>query len=249
MLALVLAAAGLVLRRRITQEVLDRTVFLFGIFFFLLEAYKQAYYHAVLGGGTFQVSVLPLQLCSYILYLALLIPILPEGRIKDALYCFAGLYETVGGVVVMAYPLFYRELSLSVHTMLWHTAMVAVGVLILAVRGYGRSYTREVLPSLGIFLGIFAVGLSLNVILSPDRAVGGAPLNLFYLSPYGVTNMFLIGDVRDALGLPMAAATYAFLLLLGVSALWLLGRLVHMGKSRTQRKGGNSDEKRIDGNR
>ena len=225
-LTLALSAGAILLRKRITREVLDCTVFLFGVFFLVLEGYKQLYYHAVLGEGSFQISVLPLQLCSYVLYLSLLLPILREGRVKDVLYCFTALFETAGGAVVIVYPLLYRELALSVHTLLWHTAMVTVGVLILAVRGYGRSYVRETVGSFAVFLGVFLLGLSLNVVLSPDRVGGGTPLNLFYLSPYGVTNMFLIGDVRDALGLPMAAVTYAALLLLGASTVWLLGHLL-----------------------
>lgn len=236
----VLSAFAAILGGRVTKERLDGIVFAFGVLFLLLETYKQAYYHMVLGGGSYRLSVLPLQLCSYVLYLFPVLPLLGEGRVKRLLYGFAALFETVGGAVVMAYPLFYRELALSVYTLVWHTVMVAVGVLILTVRGYGRDYVREVLPSFGIFLTVFLLGLTLNVLLSPERVGETDVLNLFYLSPHGVTNMFLIGDVRDALGLPMAAMTYAVLLFVGANAVWLIGRLVLQAKGEFRRKGGTS---------
>lgn len=237
-LSAALAVTAAILGRRTSREALDRGVFLFGMLFLLLEAYKQAYYHVILGEGVYQISVLPLQLCSYVLYLSLLLPIQREGRVKDTLYCFTALFETAGGAVVIVYPLFYRELALSVHTLLWHTAMIAVGVWILAARGYGRRYLSEVFSSFLVFLALFLTGLTLNVLLPPDATGGTKPLNLFYLSPHGETNMFLIGFVREHLGLAAAATVYALLILLGASAVWVVGHLIRLISTHRHPKGG-----------
>lgn len=228
---------------RIPQERLDTVIFAFGCFFFVMELYKQLYYHAVIGNGFYDYSVLPLQLCSYVLYLYLLLPLLPEGRCKDVLYRFAAFYQTAAGAIVMFCPLFYDELARSVHTMLWHIAMVVSGVIILLVRGYGRRYFCEVLPAAGVFLALYASGLLLNVVLHPLTANSAGPLNLYYLSLYEETNNLIIGDVRDAVGWFPAVLTYAVLLtFVCVTAVWLAGFVTNAVKRKIQNGKGDASD-------
>lgn len=233
----VLVVSAFALHTRIPKRYLDDIVFSAGCFFFLIELYKQLYYHTVLGNGHYNFSILPFQLCSYILYLCLLLPLLAEGRVKDVLYRFAAFYQTAAGAIVMFCPLFYKQLALSVHTMVWHIVMVTVGVLILLLRGYGRRYFREILPAVGIFLGVFAFGLSLNVLLEPLTVNSAGELNLFYLSPYAETNNLIIADVRDALGLFPAIVTYAVLITtVCVNAVWIAGRIALLVKDKIQKR-------------
>ena len=238
---------SVILHTRVTRETLDSIVFIFGCFFFGMELYKQLYYHTVLGNGHYDFSVLPLQLCSYVLYLYLLLPFLREGRLKDVLYRFAALYQTAAGAIVMFCPLFYNELARSVHTMLWHIAMVVSGVLILFVRGYGRSYVRDVFPAAGVFLALYAFGLTLDAVLHPFTENSSGPLNLYYLSPYEETNNIIIGDVRDAYGWLPAVIAYALLLtFVCVSAVWLVGFLAVLIKRRLNGEGGETNGKRAE---
>ena len=139
----------------------------------------------------------------------------------------------MGGCLVMAYPRFYDRLSLSVHTMLWHTVMIAVGVLILFSRGYGRSWKREVLPSSIVFLISMIVATILNITLTPLAVDSPNPLNLFYMSPYEDTYFLVIRDVQAAFGWLPSLVTYVLLfifvgatLVFGVA--WLI-RLAEKG--------------------
>lgn len=216
-----LAAATVFFFERRRVVCLDRIVFLFGIGFFFLEWYKQLYHYAVLDGQTRNFGILPLQFCSYCLYFALLIPFLPEGKLKDTLYQFCAFYQTMGGALVMAYPLFYRYASLSVHTMLWHTAMICMGLLIMIARDYGRRYFAEVIPPIAVFAIVFAVSVVLNVVLKPYAERSPQPLNLFYMSPYEPCRYWIIKDVRDLFGYPASLLAYAFLFVsVGANLCW-----------------------------
>lgn len=241
-LCALLVAMAFVFHTRVTRERLDAIVFSAGCYFILMELYKQLYYHTVLGNGHYNFAVLPLQLCSYVLYFYPVIPLLGEGRVKDLLYRFVAFYQTAAGAIVMFCPLFYDELSRSVHTMLWHIAMVAFGVLILLCRGYGKRYFREVLAPIALFLTIFSFGLLLNVVLQPLTEHSVGELNLFYLSPYAETNNLIIGDVRDAFGWLPAVVTYAVLITaVCVNAVWITGRITILVKAgmRKRKEGEN----------
>ncbi len=236
-LCLVLVLVVVLLRGRIRKVSLDSIMFAAGVFFFLMELYKQLYHHAVLGNGTYNFGILPLQLCSYCLYLCLIIPWLPEGKLKQTLYLFTAFYQTMGGVLVMAYPLFYGQLSLSIHTMLWHIVMVALGVTVMLSRGYGKRYWREILPPIAVFSAVFGLSIAINLLLTPYAQNSPSPLNLFYMSPYEKCTYFVIKDVREAWGWIPSLICY-FLLFIGVGAnlCWVTARILHWLTAREEKK-------------
>ena len=217
----------LLLRHKIDGKHLDSIVFVCGLVLLVMEVYKQLYWWAILGNGHYNFGILPLQFCSYALYLFLLIPLLPEGRVKDALYAFCALYQTMGGCIVMAYPMLYTQVALSYHTMIWHTLMIGVGVLILCKRSYGKRFLREMLPTAAVFLLTMAVATAGNLWLTPYAALSPQPLNLFYMSPYQTNSYILISDVRNAFGWFPSLLCYAMLFVcVGATVMWGLGRAV-----------------------
>lgn len=216
-----LAAAVLILADRLPDVYLDRVVFAVGVVLGLMEIYKQLYYHVLLGNGHYNFAILPLQFCSYAMYLFLLIPLLPQSKGKEMLYAFCAFYQTMGGCIVMVYPVLYAELPLSIHTMLWHTLMIATGLLIGRKRGYGRAYVREMLLPTAFFVGTVAMASVLNVLLAPLAKNSPGALNLFYMSPYIPTHYLLIGDVWEAFGWLPAVLCYILLFVfVGATLLW-----------------------------
>jgi len=189
----------------------DSVLFSFGIAFFLLETYKQLYSFYVIQDHVYDFGFFPFQFCSLPLYLCLLLPFLPSGPIKRALLSFLVLFETMGGCLVMGYPAFYDRVSLCIHTMLWHTLMIALGCFLLFSLDFGKSWRREVLPAVPIFLGSLALATVLNIVLHPMAQGSPNPLNLYYISPYGITHFVVVGDVRRWLGWFPALMTYAIL--------------------------------------
>lgn len=213
-------AAGVLGWRSCSEAQIDRVVFGAGVFFFLLEWYKQLLHFYVLGNGTYDFTVFPFQFCSLPIYVCLLAPLLGH-RAKHTLYCFLALFGTVGGYLVMAYPNLPASVTMSVHTMLWHSGMIALGVYLLAAERCGSSFRRDYLPAAGIFLASFAAAVGWNLILEP---VSGGTVNLFYMSPYRKTYFLVVREVQRLWGWGASAAAYCLLfLLVGALPLWLLG--------------------------
>ena len=224
-LCLTVMAAVAWLYPKFPRERLDSLLFCAGVALFVLELYKQLYHLVVLTGGAYNFGILPLQFCSYSLYLYLLIPLLPTGRFKDALLDFAALYQTMGGCIVMGYPTLYAEVALSLHTMLWHTLMIGVGMLVLLVRGYQKPYLKEMLPSTLVFIVTVSVAVVLNFVLTPYTDESLQPLNLFYISPYIQSHYIIIGDVQRAFGWLASVVVYVLMfVLIGANVVWVIGR-------------------------
>ena len=117
----------------------------------------------------------------------------------------------MGGCLVMVYPAFYDRLALCIHTMVWHTVMIAIGVMILFARGYGKSWRREMPSATVVFLETVLLATLLNVLLRPVALTSPNPLNLLYMSPYEKTYFILIRDVQRLAGWLASMVTYVLL--------------------------------------
>ncbi len=189
----------------------DTVVFFAGCLLFALEVYKQYYSFFVMNDRVYDFGFLPFQLCSLPLYLFLLTPLLKEGPLKEAFYRFLAFFATMGGCLVMVYPAFYDRLSLCIHTMVWHTIMITIGVMILFARGYGKSWIREMPSATIVFLVSVLLATLLNVLLRPLSMGSPNPLNLLYMSPYEKTYFVLIRDVQRVAGWLPSMLTYILL--------------------------------------
>lgn len=231
---LLLTAGAVLLAWRIPSarraEATDRTVFACGVTFALLELYKQLYCFFVIGNGFYDYSVFPFQFCSLPIYFCLFTPLLPDGRLKSACKGFLALFGTVGGYLVIGYPSFPDRLSLCLHTMFWHSLMIALGAFLLAAGNWSagtwrESFRRDYLPPAVIFFCMLGLATLLNVALEPLTVHSPGVLNLFYMSPYHPTYFFIISDVQQHFGWPASMLCYALMfLILGALPLWLLGR-------------------------
>lgn len=215
--------AGVAAWRVGTESMTDHLVFAAGIVFFLLEWYKQIYHLYLVGNGTYDFTVFPFQFCSLPMYLCLAAP-LTGKRVRQILNCFLALFGTVGGYLVMAYPALPSSLTMCVHTMLWHSLMIALGVWLLIAVPCGRSFTGDYLPAAGVFLAAFSVAAILNVLL---RETSGGKINLYYMSPYHRIRFLIVRDVQEHFGWVAAVAVYLLLFLCaGALPLWILGRVL-----------------------
>jgi len=204
----------------------DRLLFGAGLVLLLLEVYKQLFVHALYGNGRYDFSILPLQLCSYALYVYLAIPLLPRGRVKDTLTSFAALYLTMGGCLVMAWPRFPEQGALALHSMLWHTVMIVVGVVLLRSQGE-KGYPFPMVRGGGVFLAVFGLAILLNRVLTPLAEGSAGALNLFYMHPDHPCSYLIIRDAWRMGGHGAALACYALLYLtLGAHLPWGLGWLL-----------------------
>lgn len=233
-LCLLLAAGAAVLAWRTPPArraaAADRVVFACGVTFALLELYKQLYCFFIVGNGLYDYSVFPFQFCSLPIYFCLLVPLLPPGRLKSAGLSFLALFGTVGGYLVMGYPNLPERLSLCLHTMLWHSLMIALGAYLLVALRWGagdwrQGLRREYLPAALLFVCTLGLATLLNVALEPLTANSPGVLNLFYMSPYHPTYFWIISDVQRLLGWPASVLCYVLMfLILGALPLWLAAR-------------------------
>lgn len=226
----------IVFGRKNSLKTVNRVVFAFGIFLAIIETYKQLFFTYINYGGVYSVYNFPFQFCSVPIYVCLFAPFIKNEKVQNWFYNFLALYALLAGLTVMFYPgdVFSTQGSISIHSMLWHSSMVIIGVYIITSRQIGKSF-KEVLRGYSVFLGfvfvaLFGFDIALYKLLNTH-------INMFYVSPYYITTMTVFNTIQTNCGWTVMFLSYLFGFFLGAVIIWSFAKLIMFVRNKIKNKG------------
>lgn len=216
------------LARKHDKKIDDKFIFGMGAMLVIIEIYKQVFY--TIDAGHFQWYAFPFQFCSVPMYFAFIAPLVKNEKVKDAMYMFIASFGLLAGIAVMAYPdtcFSTSYITILIHTMVWHSSMVVMGVYLIFSRGYGKKI-KEVLPAAGFFAGVVTLALIANIIAykvyfgDPVKNIHDDTFFLLYISPYYDTPLPILSNIKEMTYFPVFFVAYLLAFFAGVSLLWCI---------------------------
>ena len=209
-------------------------IFTIGTILMIAEIYKQIFY--TLDAGYYQWHAFPYQFCSVPMFVAFFAPLLKEGKVKEALYKFLAFFGLIAGLAVMTYPgdcFGISYVTILIHTMLWHSSMVVMGIYLQRSRNYTDNYFKDLFPGFIVFLVIVAFALIGNIVsyklyFSTELNVYGQSLNMFYISPYYNCSLPILSIIYLKVPYLVFLFCYFLAFFLGISAIWGSVRLIRL---------------------
>ncbi len=198
-------------------KVVDITILVVDITLFITEILKQIMYQFSYY-NYFRIAVLPLSFCSVPLFVAFIGALVKKEKVKNACYTFLAFYGIVGGLCAMLYPITLNTklIFISFQTMYWHTMLVTIAFYLIFVKGYGKSFKKEVIPPFYIFVccSLIAVGLNeltyhayLEPRQTPTFSIDTNPASYDYLS-YGYEEDGTYHFIKEDDGIFTITTTY-----------------------------------------
>lgn len=135
-ICLMLIFIALILTKNLNPKKIDKIVLILAIFVTLLEIAKITWNYQVARRRT--VTLIPLYYCSIFIYASLMAGF-GKGRIKEAGYAFMAYGGLLAGLAFLVYPVTSLATQklwhfLSFHSMIYHSIMFYVGLLLLVRR-------------------------------------------------------------------------------------------------------------------
>ena len=203
--ALAVILAKIVSRR--PADTLYRVLFVCGIVMACSEIWKQVFYYRVVYHA-FNWWYFPFQLCSVPMYLCLALPALKE-RGRAAVCTFLWGFTFLGAAAALIYPqdMLRPYAALTAHAFGWHLLLVFISFLCffggLAGRR-GRDFGATVVLFFALALGATVV----NVIGERLGTIPGTYPNMFYISPYHLSDQPGFRGASEAIGIVPSLAVY-----------------------------------------
>ena len=135
----------------------------------------------------YQWRTFPFQLCNTGLWVMPLIVLMEDGKLRDGIMLYMGLYSLFGGLLTMVYPvtIFVEVLMTDIHTMVHHGSQVVVGIFLLVYNRRKINF-RSFKYATAVFISLVGVAVVLNEIgYNLMNAYGlDMSFNMFYISPH-----------------------------------------------------------------
>lgn len=213
-------------------------ILIFSIILVICEVFKQLFWFEFYGYYRFE--IFPYQFCTVPIYVSIVASIIRSEKIKEYCYKFLAFYGIIGGLAVMLIPtavLYTYFIPMSIHSMLWHSILVIMGVYLIVSRGYGKNLKELIVPSIMLFgfvvIAIIGNILVYNLHLGTPNCQPGDNLSMFYISPYYPTQLPLLGAVQS-FSYPLFVLCYFILFNSFSLIVWGVSKLVRNIKSKTE---------------
>ena len=161
----------------------DKAMTILGFVFIALEIFKITFRIIVKEGA--DLTLISFQICSIPMYLLPFIYFMKEGKLKQAFIGYVSFQSFTSAFFYFVRPaaaLNTAYVAITVHSVLWHSLMVASGVY--AMIAYGlltKEGFRSFIYSYILWVVTVVIAVILNIILI--KANPGTALNLFYIAP------------------------------------------------------------------
>ncbi len=227
-------AMCLIFGRKHSAKVDRWVVGVFAILLLLGEIFKQLFWFEFY--DYYRWEIFPFQFCSVPIYVSLFATFVPCEKVREVCYRFLAFFGIIGGLSVMLVPsavLYTYFVAISIHSMVWHSILIAMGAYLIVSRGYGKKI-KELFAPFFMFLGFVAMAIVGNILvyklhLGTEACQPGDNLSMFYLSPYYPTQFPLLGAVQE-FSYPVFVLTYVAIFTCFSLIVWGVARLCRKKK-------------------
>ena len=198
-LAITIIASTLII---VFRKKISETIFASGLILILLEVLKQLMSCMKVNGAgevtwSYQWYLFPFQFCSTPMYLMFIAGLCRKCKFRDCLYSYLATFALFGGLVTMLYPkgVYVSSTFLNIHTMIWHSSMVVLAVLLFA-SGQVKLRHFTIVKALPVFTVMITIAMLMNYTwVWAGGLETGRTFNMFYISPYYKCSLPLLGDL------------------------------------------------------
>lgn len=183
-------------------------LFFCGLILAVCELYKQAFLYVVVFHHSYNWWYFPFQLCSVPMYLCLLLPLLPDGRMRTSVLTFLQDFGILGGIMALLVPdgFLWEYITLTCHGFLWHFLLIFIGFYI-AFSQQSDSTKAGYLSALPLYgaccLIATAINLAVQYCLWPYSYA-----NMFYINPCFPSEQVVFHTIALTFGTPVGLIAY-----------------------------------------
>lgn len=169
----------------------------------------------------------PFQLCSTPIYVSLICLFLKKGKLRDHLLSYLALVTILGGLMTMLIPssCFVEDILVNIHTMWLHCGSLVVGIYLLMSKAV--PLTAQSLRHAAVtFLCLAGIALTMNVAVYHSGVLNGETFNMFYISPYFISELPVFNTIQRSVPYPVFLASYVVGLMLGSALILLIALMI-----------------------
>jgi len=169
----------------------------------------------------------PFQLCTTPMFVSIICIFLNKGKFRDFLLSYMAFTTILGSIATIVMPdsCLVSDILVNVHTMWLHLGSFVVSVYLL-MSGEVKITKNSWLQSVPIFLCFTAIANILNVIIYNLDILNGETFNMFYISPYFISDLPIFDKIQQNTPYIVFLLSYIFVLIFGSFVIFQISKLL-----------------------
>lgn len=214
-------------RKKYSEKQLKLVIGVYGIIALILETTQQTIrtfdYDMVNNIATWDYPwyAAPFQLCTTPLYVTIICLFLKPSKIRTALLSYMA-YITIWGsfmAIVMPANCFVDTILVNIYTIWQHGASLVVSIYLL-MSGVVKIDKKHLLYAIKVFLIFVCIAEMLNLAVYNFNISNGEEFNMFYISPYYISELPVFDVIQQNVPFPIFLFLYIFALSLGATIVY-----------------------------
>lgn len=225
-------------RKKYSEKQLKLVVGVYGIIALILETTQQTIrsfdYDMInnIASWDYPWYAAPFQLCTTPLYVSLICLFLKESKTRTALLSYMA-YITIWGAfmaVIMPDNCFVDTILVNIYTVWQHGASLVLSIYLL-MSGAVKLDKKHLGYAIQVFLIFVCIAELLNFGVYNFNIANGEEFNMFYISPYYISELPVFDTIQQNVPFPIFLFLYIFALSLGATIVLGIGKgIKHVGK-------------------
>ena len=221
-----------IFRKHFSEKQLKFVLGTYGIVAFLLELIKQLIwsfnYDSLSGTVIWDYTwyAAPFQLCTTPIYVSLICLFLRNGKIRQMLLSYLAYITILGGfmTVIMPDSCFVDVIIVNIHTMWLHCGSLVLSIY-LFMSGVVKIDIKSWLQACGIFIIFVGMAELLNIIIYNLDILNGETFNMFYISPYFISELPIFNIIQENVPFIVYLLFYIIVISLGAFIVYRIARI------------------------
>jgi hypothetical protein len=169
----------------------------------------------------------PFQLCTTPMFVSIFCVFLKKGKVRDFLLSYMAFTTILGSIATILMPdsCLVNDVLVNVHTMWLHLGSFVVSVYLL-MSGEVKISKESWLQSVPIFLCFATLANALNIIVYNLDVLNGETFNMFYISPYFISDLPVFDKIQQNTPYIIFILSYIFVIIFGSFIILQISKLL-----------------------
>ena len=226
-----------IINKKYTETRLKRILAIYGIGAFILELLKQLIWTFNFDSTTNIITwdynwyATPFQLCSTPIYVSLICLFLKKSKLRDSLLSYIAYITILGSIATALYPqnVFVRTILVDIHTMYLHLGSLFLSIYLLISKEV-KIDIKSYISGYKVFIIFAAIAELLNITIYHSGILNGETFNMFYISPYFISELPVFNIIQERLPFILFIIIYFLALFLGSIIVYLISYIIKSKK-------------------
>lgn len=173
----------------------------------------------------------PFQLCTTPIFIAIICLFLKKNKLRNNLLSYMAFFTILGSLATAVYPesCFVRTLLVDIHTMYLHLGSLIVSIYLIGTKEVEIKF-KNLLNGYYVFLVFVFIAEILNIIMYNSKIIGDETFNMFYISPYFISDLPLLNNIQTHVPFIVFIIIYLLIIFIGALLVWLISKFITSNK-------------------